>query len=403
MLENMKVLGFTHFVQGPAASQYLADMGAEVIKIEPIGGAFERGYSADSVMVGELSATFMSVNRNKRSVAVDLKSEEGRKVIESLIKQADVVIENYRIGVLERLGFGYDAVKKIKPDIIYASASGWGSSGPLAKAPGQDLLVQARCGLIAVTGNMDDGPVVPGVAIVDQHAASLLAMAISAAYAKKLQTGEGTRIESNLFSAGLDLQAESMTAYYSGNRNAERMKRDPRLAAWFLPAPYGVFKLADCHAVISLGGDIDRFAEAVGQPELASLADDRMGNRDRFMQILGDELAGWTYERLDEALSPHQLWYEKVQDYDAIRIDPQALENECFEKVAVDGHEATLLTHPVRYDGAVPKMRRMPADLGADTRDVLAEAGWTESEIEALMQSGVVKGPAGSAEQQRSR
>ncbi len=208
MLENMKVLGFTHFVQGPAASQYLADMGAEVIKIEPIGGAFERGYSANSVMVGDLSATFMSVNRNKRSISVDLKSEEGRKVVESLVKRADVVIENYRLGVLERLGFGYEAVRTIKPDIIYASASGWGSSGPLAKAPGQDLLVQARCGLVAVTGNLDSGPTVPGVAIVDQHAASLLAMAISAAYAKKLQTGEGTRIESNLFSAGLDLQAE---------------------------------------------------------------------------------------------------------------------------------------------------------------------------------------------------
>ncbi len=194
-----------------------------------------------------------------------------------------------------------------------------------------------------------------------------------------------------------------MTAYYSGDRNADRMKRDPRLAAWFLPAPYGVFKLADCHAVISLGGDIDRFAEAIGRPELVELAEDRMENRDAFMRILGDELAGWTYRRLDEALSPHQLWYEKVQDYDAIRADPQAVENECFERVAVNGHEATLLTHPVRYDGAVPKMRRMPADLGADTLDVLTEAGWTKDEVEALMQSGVVKGSTGSAGPQRSR
>ncbi|MEP3437504.1 MAG: CoA transferase [Hoeflea sp.] len=401
MLRNMKVLGFTHFVQGPAASQYLADMGADVIKVEPIGGAFERGYGADSVFVGGLSATFMSVNRNKRSISVDLKSEQGRKVIESLILQSDVIIENYRIGVLERLGFGYEAVKKIKPDIIYASASGWGSSGPMAKAPGQDLLVQARCGLIAATGNLESGPTVPGVPIVDQHGAALLAMAVNAAYIRKLETGEGTRIESNLFSAGLDLQAESMAAYYSGNRSADRMQRDPRLASWFLPAPYGVFKLADCHAVISLGGDIEKFAEAIGEPELVSLAEDRMANRDRFMEVLGKELSGWSYERLDQALSVHGLWYEKVQDYDAIRHDPQADHNECFEEVTVNGAEATLLTHPVRYDGSTPKMRRMPASIGVDTRSVLIGAGWSEGQIDELLASGVVNEPSHATQRQR--
>ncbi|MBW3098430.1 CaiB/BaiF CoA transferase family protein [Pseudohoeflea coraliihabitans] len=390
MLDKMKVLGFTHFVQGPAASQYLADMGADVVKVEPLTGAFERSYGADSVFVGGLSATFMAVNRNKRSIAVDLKSDKGREVIHSLIRQSDVIIENYRIGVLERLGFGYDEVRQIKPDIIYASASGWGASGPMAKAPGQDLLVQARCGLVAATGNLETAPTVPGVPIVDQHGAALLAMAISAAYARKLQTGEGTRIESNLFSAGLDLQAESMAAYYSGNRNAERLRRDPRLASWFLPAPYGVFELKDCHAVISLGGDIDRFADAIGHPELVALAGDRMANRDAFMACLGTELAGWTYQRLDQALAPHGLWYERVQDYDAIRKDPQARENECFEDISVNGEPATLVTHPVRYDGKTPKLRSMPATLGADTRAVLAEAGWNDEEVDALLAAGVI-------------
>lgn len=390
MLNGMRVLGFTHFVQGPAASQYLADLGADVIKIEPLTGAFERGYAADSVFIDGFSATFFSVNRNKRSIAVDLKSLRGREVILSLIKTADVIIENYRGGVLDRLGFGFEAVKAIKPDIIYASATGWGSSGPMASAPGQDLLVQARCGLIAVTGNLDEAPTVTGVPVVDQHGAALLAMAVSAAYVKKLTTGEGTRIESNLLSAGLDLQCESMAAYYSGGRGHDRIDRDHRLASWFLPAPYGVFQLADCHAVISLGGDIDKFAGAIGTPSLLDLASDRMENRDQFMRVLGDELKSWTYDRLDKALAAHGLWYERVQDYDAVRRDPQVIHNESFQDFAIGEHKGTVLAHPVRYDGKVPELRRMPRGLGADTRDVLAEAGWTTDDIDALLREGVI-------------
>lgn len=395
MLHGMRVLSFTHFVQGPAASQYLADMGAEVIKIEPLAGAFERGYGADSVFVGGLSASFFAVNRNARSIAVDLKSPDGREVVYSLIKQADVLLENYRGGVLDRLGFGYEAVKAAKPDIIYASASGWGSSGPMSTMPGQDLLVQARCGLISVTGNLEQCPTVPGVPIVDQHAAALMAMAIVAAYVKKIGTGEGTRIESNLLNAGLDLQAESFAAYMSGKRTPERMRRDHRLASWFLPAPYGVFQLADCHAVISLGGEIDQFAQAIGNPSLMELAGDRMGNRDAFMRILGEELKSWTYERLDKALAPHALWYEKVQNYEDIRDDPQVRHNKCFQDFQIGGETATVLAHPVRYDGTAPPLRRMPAVLGGDTRDVLRQAAWSDADIERLAATGVITlGPA---------
>ncbi len=390
MLRNMKVLSFTHFVQGPAASQYLADMGADVVKIEPLNGAFERGYGADQVFIQGLSASFFAVNRNKRSLSVDLKSPQGREVIHSLIKQADVLLENYRGGVLERLGFGYDAVKAIKPDIIYASASGWGSSGPMATLPGQDLLVQARCGLIAVTGDMQSAPTVPGVPIVDQHAAALMAMAITAAFVKKLSTGQGTKVESNLLNAGLDLQTESMAAYFSGNRSLERFQRDSRLASWFLPAPYGVYKLADCHAVISLGGDIEQFAGAIGNAELIVLAGDRMQNRDAFMRVLGNELLSWTYDRLDKALAPHALWYAKVQNYDDIRADPQVQHNGCLQQFSINGESATVLAHPVRYDGAAPALRRMPVTLGGDTREVLREAGWNDADIDALAAAGAI-------------
>jgi crotonobetainyl-CoA:carnitine CoA-transferase CaiB-like acyl-CoA transferase len=232
--------------------------------------------------------------------------------------------------------------------------------------------------------------IVPGVPIVDQHGAALLALAISAAFARKITTGQGAHIESNLLNAGLDLQAESMAAYYSGRRETSRFTRDPRLACWFLPSPYGVFHLADCHAVISLGGDIDTFADVIGNQQLAELAGDRMTNRDAFMRILGDELKHWSFVDLDRKLAPHGFWYAKVQDYDAVRRDPQAIHNGCFQEIRLGDQTATVLAHPIRYDGEVPAVRRMPTVLGGDTRSILQEAGWSVDAIGSLINDGVI-------------
>ena len=145
MLSKMRVLSFSHFVQGPAGSQYLADLGAEVIKVEPLTGAFERNHTGGHVYVDGLSASYFAVNRNKKSIAIDLKNPKAKEILYAIIANCDVVTENYRGGVLDRLGFGYDAVKAAKPDIIYASASGWGSSGPMADKPGQ-LIAWSVCG-----------------------------------------------------------------------------------------------------------------------------------------------------------------------------------------------------------------------------------------------------------------
>ncbi|MES2028264.1 MAG: CaiB/BaiF CoA-transferase family protein [Pseudomonadota bacterium] len=394
MLSKMRVLSFSHFVQGPAGSQYLADLGAEVIKVEPLTGAFERNHTGGHVYVEGLSASYFAVNRNKKSIAIDLKNPRARKILYDIIATCDVVTENYRGGVLDRLGFGYEAVKAVKPDIIYASASGWGSSGPMADKPGQDLLVQARCGLVAVTGNLEQHPTVPGVPLVDQHGAALLAMGIMAAYVKKLTTGEGTRVESNLLNAGLDLQLESMAVYFSGKRTPAHVQRHPQLANWHLDAPYGVYKLADCHAVISLGGDIEQFASAIGSPELIALGKDRMAMRDEFTRILAEELTGWTFARLEAALTPHALWFERVQNYDQIRVDPQVAANNCFMEIPIRNGTATVLAHPVRYDGKAPALRRVPVELGADTRQVLRDvAGLSDAAIEELIAAKVVHGP----------
>jgi crotonobetainyl-CoA:carnitine CoA-transferase CaiB-like acyl-CoA transferase len=394
MLSKMRVLSFSHFVQGPAGSQYLADLGAEVIKVEPLTGAFERNHTGGNVFVDGLSASYFAVNRNKKSIAIDLKNPQAKEILYAIIATCDVVTENYRGGVLDRLGFGYEAVKAVKPDIIYASASGWGSSGPMADKPGQDLLVQARCGLVAVTGNIEETPTVPGVPLVDQHGAALLAMGIMAAYVKKFTTGLGTRVESNLLNAGLDLQVESMAVYFSGKRTLKDFQRHHQLANWHLDAPYGVYKLADCHAVISLGGDIEQFAVAIGSAALIALGRDRMAVRDEFTRVLVEELRSWTYADLERALTPHALWFERVQNYDQIRIDPQVIENGCFMEIPIKSRSATVLAHPVRYDGEAPPLRRLPVDLGADTRQILRDiGGLTDEKISELMAAKVIYGP----------
>ena len=240
MLVSMRVISFCHYLQGPAAAQYLADMGADVIKVEPTFGAYERHWSGANAFVDGISAFYLAANRNKRSLAVDLKHPDGKAVMLRLLEGADVVMENFRPGVMDRLGLGYEQVRAVNPDIIYASATGYGPSGPMVDRPGQDLLIQALSGLIAATGN--ERPTAIGFAAADQHGAALLAMGILGAYVRRLQTGQGTRIDANLLNAGLDLQTEPLTLYYSGAREPGRVParpqpRDlvPRGALWRVP------------------------------------------------------------------------------------------------------------------------------------------------------------------------
>jgi crotonobetainyl-CoA:carnitine CoA-transferase CaiB-like acyl-CoA transferase len=252
LLDRMKVVSFCHYLQGPAAMQYLADMGAEVIKIEPPKGAFERHWAgANGAAVGDVSALYLCANRNVRSLAIDLKRLEAKEVVLRLIDRGHIVAENFRPATLDRLGLGYEAVRQRKPDIIYASSSGFGASGPYAHRPGQDLIVQAMSGLVAIGGS-GDKPVPAGCTVVDQHGAALFALAIVAAYAKWLSTGEGTRIEATLLGAAIDLQMESIVAYLASGAGRAVLNRDDHLATWFHPAPDGIYQLKDCVVALSL-------------------------------------------------------------------------------------------------------------------------------------------------------
>ena len=392
LLNGMRVISFCHYLHGPAATQYLADLGADVIKIEPPGGPLERRWSGGNSFVDGVSSFFLSANRNKRSLAIDLKHPESREVIHRIIKRSHVLVENFRPGVMDRLGYGLDAVRAVRPDIIYVSATGYGSSGPLKDAPGQDMLAQARSGMIAAAGDFGVRPVPAGNAIIDQHGATLIALGVAAAYAKQLQTGEGTRIEANLLNAALDLQTEPLTSYLSGPGITPAVfKRDPHLATWYHPAPYGVYQMADAFVVISMNNTAGPLAEILANERLRELAGrDLLKERDAFASELAGALRSLRLSDMAGKFSAAGIWYARVQDYGDLRTDPQVVANQVFREVPIGRSKATLVNHPLRYDGKVPELRHLATRCGQDGREILRELGYSDEEIQARFANQVI-------------
>lgn len=393
LLQGMKIVSFCHFLQGPASTQYLADMGADVIKIEPAKGPFERTWSGAKVFVGGVSGFFLAANRNKRSFSVDLKSAEGKELVLKLIDQADAVVENFRTGVMEKLGLSYEDLRKRKPDIIFASGTGWGLSGPMVGKTAQDLIIQARSGLISATGP-HDRPTAVGCAVVDQHGGALLAMGVLAAYIKKLRTGEGTHVQGSLLNSGLDLQTEPLTNYMSSRPGTEVFNRQENLISWFHEAPTGVFKIADAKVVIPTN-EISNIAEALDSDALRALQLlDRYDDRDVLAAAVAEAVRDWTYEDLSKAFDARSVWYGIVQDYEDVANDPQMAANNIFRDVDVNGETATLVNHPLRYNGEVPELHTLSTTIGSHTAEILREIGISETEAARLFANKVVSGPA---------
>ncbi|MDQ0468627.1 CaiB/BaiF CoA transferase family protein [Labrys wisconsinensis] len=390
LLDGIKVVSFCHFLQGPAAAQYLADMGADVVKVEPIGGAHERHWSGADVYVEGVSGFYLCANRNKRSIGIDLKSAEGKAVARRLIADADVVMENFRPGVFARLGFDAATLDELNPRLIFASASGFGASGPLAHKPGQDLLVQARSGLMGVTGTPARGPVPIGAAIVDQHGGALLAMGILGALVRRLREGRGTRVEGSLLNAGIDLQGEPLVNYFAGGMERRALDRRGNLATWFHPAPYGVYPVRDGHVVVSLCETTD-LAEALDSDALrAAEGLDRHRDRDDYARRVEEATAGFTMAEIGARFDARGIWWAPVAYYDELLADPQLVHAGVFRPVTVRGRTIHLVNHPNRYDGKVPELRVLALEIGEHTQEILAELGYAEAEVRRLLDAGAV-------------
>lgn len=391
MLQGTHIASFNHFLLGPVGIQYLADLGADVIAVEPLEGAFQRKWSGGGQFVDGQSMLLLTGNRNKRSLAVDLKHPDGMEIARKLCAKADVVAENFRPGVMDKMGLGYEAVRRANPRVIYAAASGYGADGPYAERPGQDLLAQALSGLAAITGSVAHGPRAVGVSAADHHGAALLAMGILAALVRRGHSGQGCRVDVNLLSSALDLQAESLTCYLNGPKPRE-VRQPEHVAGWYYAAPYGLYATRDGWLALSLSS-LKALGEALGDPALASIPEEQaFPRREAIAKQVAALMELKTTAELETLLARHGVWHARVNDYDAVRADPQVRHNGSFATVTgATGADVTLVMHPIRYDGQAPGVRFPPQLLGAQTAEIMSELGYDPDQIAGLEKAGAIR------------
>ena len=390
-LDGIRIVSFNHFLMGPLGIQFLADLGAEVIMIEPIKGAFQRHWGgSDAKKAGGETTLELVANRNKKSVCLDLKDPDALNIAKKLAMSADVVAENFRPGVMEKLGLGYETLKELNPHVIFASASGFGPDGPYVNRPGQDMIAQSLSGLAWITSKEDEVPRLVGTSAVDHHGAMIFAAGILGALVKKSRTGEGGRVDVNLFSAALNLQAESLVCYFNGDK--PKCSQQPNhVGSWYHEAPYGIYETADRYIGLSLG-NLPLMLQAIGAVgEFQAAQTEAYTRREEISSFFAEKLKEKTFEKWAEIFEASDIWFTQVNDYDDLAEDPQQLHNGDLVKVkAWTGEEITLVANPVRYDRETAAIRLAPQKLGAQTSEVLMELGFSQAEQEELSRKGAV-------------
>ena len=387
-LDGIRILSFTQFLMGPAGVQYLGDLGADVIKVEnPKLGAWERSWAGADALIGGASIFHLLANRNQRGLTLNLKHARAREVVWDLLAETDVLVENFRPGVMERLGFGYEHLRGSFPRLVYISASGYGDSGPYRDQPGQDLLVQALSGLASVTGRASEGPVPTGAAVVDQHGAALIALAALAALRLRDSTGVGSKVEVSLLLAALDLQQEPLGYHLNG---FPFTRSEAGLGSGFHPAPYGIYRTSDGYLALSLTPrerleQVEEFAGVKDCP-----AESLYALRDRIKRVLEPIIAQRPTGYWLDHLSRMGIWCGPVLDYDGVLRDPQVEYLDPIVTFDYPGVGAVrALGLPFRIGGYSPVMSRPPR-LGEHTDEILSSVGIDDDRIAELRREGVV-------------
>ena len=396
-LQGVRVLDLSRVFAGPLCGMVLADFGAEVIKVEHPGrGDDTRDWG---MRIGKTETTYYnSMNRNKRSITVDLQTPEGVKIIHDLLPQCDVVIQNFKTGGAEKLGLGYAQLKAIKPDLIYCSVAGYDSSGPEAKRPGYDLVIQGESGLMALNGEANTPPLKFGVAVVDLMTGMYAAQAVLAALFQRTRTGKGRHIEMALYDCGL-----MITGYYG--LDAMLLGHDPQRYGNAHPSivPYGMYDAADGPLIIAVGNNaqFDKFCrqvierpDIVEDPRFATNVE-RAKNRLVLGPMLKELIAGFARDVLLQRMTAAGIPCGKVAGlHEALtseRTRRGGLLQELPHPVAGSTH---VFAPPYRLDGQRLPIRNAPPTLGEGTREVLQQLlQLSEPELQALRDKGVLTLP----------
>ncbi|MGV2100148.1 CaiB/BaiF CoA transferase family protein [Rhizobium sp. 21-4511-3d] len=377
-LSGLVVVDMSQFLSGPYCSLRLMDLGARVIKIErPDGGDLSRRLYLSDTEIGGDSTIFHAINRAKESLAIDLKNEADLKALRTLLLKADVLIQNFRPGVIERLGLHYDAVKEINPRLVYASISGYGEEGPWVKRPGQDLLAQSRSGVMWLNGDEDQGPVPFGLAIGDMLAGAAACQGILAALVRRGITGKGAHVETSLLEALVDFQFEVLTTHLNDGKRLPK-RSNFRSAHAYLAAPYGVYAAADGYLAIAMT-PIPKLADLLEMPELDPYRDDPSSwfqQRDLIKELIARRIATKTIDEWLAILEPADIWCAKVLNWNELMESDGFKSLDMLQTVTREDNVSILTTRsPLRVDGARPVFHRAAPRIGEHSAAIREEFG----------------------------
>ena len=374
-LEGLTVLEFSQFLSGPYAGLRLADLGARVIKIErpEVGDLCRNLYISDTDLEGD-STLFHAINRNKESFAANLKDAKDIELVKKLIEKADIITQNFRPGVIERIGLDYKNVKKINPKIVYGTISGYGSDGPWSSLPGQDLLAQSRTGLVWLNGNGGEAPTPMGLAVADMLAGHTLVEGILAAVIKRFRTDNGSHVETSLVEALLDFQFEVLTTYFNdGNRKPQRSSYNNAHA--YLSAPYGIYKTSNGYIAIAMT-PLPQLGELLDLNSIKDLHDQKewFTKRDDIKKNIGDWVEKESTEHWLSILEPADIWCAKVLDWETM------VKHEGFKILDMvqriqrdDGLDIETLRCPIKIDGEIFKSNKAAPKIGNDNNNIKKE------------------------------
>ena len=391
-LDGVKVVDCSQIMAGPYCTMLLGDMGADVIKVEKPNGDDVR--RSGPPFIGSESAAFLAINRNKRSIVLDLKDSVGVEVARSLVKDADIFVQNLRPGTMDRLGLGYEALKHLNPELVYCSISGYGGTGPSSHRSSFDLIAQGEAGLMSITGIPGGDPVKVGVPITDLNAGMYAAFGVLSAYVHRLRTGVGQHVDTSLLEAGIAYTFWESAIYFATGKAP-----GPAGSAHPLSAPYQAFKAADGYFTLGSPNQSnwERMCYAIGRADL--LEDERFvsnADRNKHLEALLQTLEA-TFAEKDKAywievLSAAGVPCGLIRDMAEVYADPQVVAREMA--VEIEHPEVGLIRNigiPVKLSSTPALIRRPPPGLGEHTDEVLSEHGFSNDEIMNMRRLRVVR------------